>query len=434
MAKKKQRYMPKKWKPTPLPGMRRTPEQRAAYNQWQLHKAELEAERLKVRAERLDSVRREVSKFLRPLGVPVKATANGFSVGNRQVQLTEAELKRGDPGPIVDRLVADRFLEDLERAVTAGLALDGFKLTTFRARDGVRLRDGQTSVALVKATRATLGGDAAPIQGNFLASEGAHWDALRRGLWRTSVSQVLTHLPGLASDVDRTRALNASAQIRTERSREFGHTVILRRGKTSVRFDPIPEHGTVQVPFEFRAGDAYLIGALRLRAPQDPLALAVFDRSANESVIVHAWLFALLGYAELTCVPVEAAAAKLPTEERGDRASRPSGGDRPSVGSRPVSKPQSHRGGGHRPDSALLPGSLVPTAHTRRYLTSYVAGHKRHLGVGRHPSTDARKRAKHLGIALGPNETWVRPHARGVPDDAALVFEWKTAPAVNVIP
>lgn len=103
-------------------------------------------------------------------------------------------------------------------------------------------------------------------------------------------------------------------------------TVILRRGDNSIRFEPIPEHGTVQVPFEFREGDAYLQGALRLKSPGDPLALAVFDRSAGAAVID-------------------------------------------------------------------------------------VAGHKRHLGPGRHPSPEARKRAEQLGFALGLNETWVRPRA-----------------------
>jgi hypothetical protein len=72
-----------------------------------------------------------------------------------------------------------------------------------------------------------------------------------------------------------------------------------------------------------------------------------------------------------------------------------------------------------------VPASLVPTASTHTFLASYVAGHRRHLGAGRHASPDASRRAEQLGISLGPNETWVRPDTRGVPDDAALIFEWK---------
>ncbi len=412
--------MKKKWKPTPLPGVKRTPEQRAAYEQWQKHKAEIEADRQRMRAERMSGLRRDVETLLRTRGL----SARGLVV-------SEAELKRGDVGLIVDRLVCEQFLDQLEEAVVAQLAGHGFQLKAYRTHEGVRLRDASRAVALINATRAVVGDDAAPILGNFLAPRGEHWDELRRRLWQRSVSEVLTELPASASETERARAVAASLQIRKERSREFGHTVILRRGEISVRFEPIPEHGIVQVPFEFRDGGEYLSGALRLKAPQDPLALFVFDRSSAQDVIGRAWLLALLGYAELTCAPVEAS-DKRPGRGPGDDAQRR--GSKASGGSpRPPRMPQPRgtaRGGSA---SVPLPRSLVPTAESRRYLTSYVAGHKRHLGAGRRPSPDARTRAEHLGISLGPNETWVRPHARGVPDDAALVFDWKTAPALSAV-
>jgi hypothetical protein len=426
--RKKQPWERRGWRPKEP---KRTPEQQALYEQWLKHKAEIDADRTRMRNERVNALGRGVWSFLKPVGVSVAPAPDGLIVGGKRFVFSGPEVKHGDAGLTVDRLASELLLEHLERAVVAELADHGFQLKAFRTHDGIRLRDETAPVALIKASRASIGEDATAIQGNFLAPGGSHWDDLRRRLWRTSVSEVLTHLPASGSEGDRNMALDASVQIRNERSREFGHTVVLRRGEASVRFEPIPEHGTVQVPLEFRAGDSYLVGGLRLKAPQDPLALAIFDRSPCEEVIVRGWLFALLGYAELTCVPGEATAEEpaVAQHTEGARNRSPNGRRRSTPEPRPLRKPRRYDGGGARGTSVLLPPSLVPTAPTRRYLASYVAGHKRHLSVGRHPSPDARKRAEHLGIALGPSETWVRPHARGVPDDAALVFEWKAAPA-----
>jgi hypothetical protein len=71
---------------------------------------------------------------------------------------------------------------------------------------------------------------------------------------RASVGAVITNLPSSASDHQRSVTLEASRLIRTERSREFGHTVVLRQHSSSVRFEPVPEHRIVRVPFEFQHG------------------------------------------------------------------------------------------------------------------------------------------------------------------------------------
>ncbi len=62
-------------------------------------------------------------------------------------------------------------------------------------------------------------------------------------------------------------------------------------------------------------------------------------------------------------------------------------------------------------------------------LSSYVAGHRRRLRPGQRRSDEAARNAEAVGIQLGDGETWVRPHSRGVPEDAILTFSWN-APAI----
>jgi hypothetical protein len=77
---------------------------------------------------------------------------------------------------------------------------------------------------------------------------------------------------------------------------------------------------------------------------------------------------------------------------------------------------------GRRPS---WPAHLTPLGDTAANLAAHVAGHRRQLSPGWTPSTEARERARQLGIRLAPDETWVRPHVRGAPAGSELRFEWK---------
>jgi hypothetical protein len=162
---------------------------------------------------------------------------------------------------------------------------------------------------------------------------------------------------------------------------EFGHAVTLRTLSGTVQFKPIPDAPPTRVPFTYAdTRDRAVSGALRLKSPAEFMAIEVVMPVA-EHALVCAWVAAVTGYAELTCVE--------------------SSQDRPEVSD-----------------------TLRPTAQTRAYMSSYVAGHRRRLGAGQQASDVAHAHTRNIGITLADYETWVRPDTRGVPADADLVFDW----------
>ena len=68
---------------------------------------------------------------------------------------------------------------------------------------------------------------------------------------------------------------------------------------------------------------------------------------------------------------------------------------------------------------------LHPTEETKAVIGSAVVGHRRTLSGGRSASTEQREIARGLGIRLGPSQTWVRAHSRGLPSDTVLRFHWR---------
>jgi hypothetical protein len=163
-------------------------------------------------------------------------------------------------------------------------------------------------------------------------------------------------------------------------------------------------------------------GALRLRTPGDPLAVAV-ERSVDPDRAAVAWVLALVAYAQLTCVAPAERDASAPSGGRTWKHAR----DASAGGGRP----QSRTAAPTRVGSLVLSASLRPTGQTAALLASYVAGHRRRLRSGRRSSERARRSAEAVGIELGDAETWVRPHTRGVPDDAVLTFAWRPPSEVD---
>lgn len=192
-------------------------------------------------------------------------------------------------------------------------------------------------------------------------------------------ARLLTQLPESLPEDLRKRALDASWRLRRERTLEFGHPVVVRLPDAEIKVEPIPHAPPARVPYTFRGrGGTTIVGALRLKSQSDPLATES-PATASPEDAGHAWATALITYAELTCV----------------------------AGSAPEISP-----------------AFVPTHGTRHILASYVVGHRRRLPDGHSAGDDAKAHAERIGVALGRHETWVRPHARGVPAAAELVFDW----------
>ena len=383
---------------------------------WQRRKAEHAA----ARRDRARSFQDQIGAYLH--AAHLDATVSGHGVvkpGTDPFAFGASDRRRADPRAFIDRLVANRFRRELLTRVADELSDRGLKLTARLAADGVRLHDGNRSIAMIKGTAATLEGRSDVIAGNFLA-DGEHWDVLRTWLWQSQVADVLTELPDEMTDEERAQALADSEQLRHDRTLEFGHPVKLQLPERAIRFDPIDANERrVELPFEYHHDDAYLRGALRLSTPRDPLALVVQDRSADARVVAAGWGLALRGYVELTCVPTDENPTPNVARDPESRTA-PAG-----VSSRSSTRadPKPHTVPGRRDWGRT--NALRPDATTRLLIASYVVGHRRRLAAGRQPSEEARQHAQRIGVALGPRETWVKPHARGIPADTELVFNWR---------
>lgn len=296
---------------------------------------------------------------------------------------------------------------------------------------GIHVEDGNEGIVFIRGHRnivaylfdrtAVTRDGRRRIRGNFLV-DGPHWEDLHelmRDLHpardvRLPLRQrmrLLTSMPApMAADVA-TAASHASARIRTSRTRAFGCPVVLMGGDFEIRFEPVHTRSLV-VPFRFQSTDTKAVeGAIRLRPAVDPLTILV-DETVEDPLIARAWVIALLGFAELTCV-----------ETIDEEPSRLASVRRPSPGS---PQPQPPRRVLPRAHKIRLSAALTPTARHVECLPSHVPGHRRRLLSGQKCGVEARAAAHAIGIELDANETWVQPYARGVPDDIVLRFGWHT--------
>jgi hypothetical protein len=436
MARHGKKRKPKKRKPKRLVESRSWEDQYDA--ELQHRRQDLEQEDTRRRAEHLAQLLRELHAFCKEAGIVVQLSDGKLLVNGARFKLLSGERFKPDAGTIIDRLVAVRFIETLEQSVVAELAEAKQAFTVTRVRHGIRLADEAGDAGMIWGTHALIGDDPMPVRGNFLIGGGDYWETLRTRLRRRSVNELCATFPESASDTAREEAVEASRRIRSDRYRDYHEPVRLNEegGDASIRLDPVPDREPAQVPFEFTREDSFLRGAIRLNAPNDPLALDIFDRSADESVIAAAWVFALLGYRDLTC-PLRSETSALADEEtesegfkdQGERdpatdTSSPRKADRDLVRKlQPSGSPSVNRR-----STTLefdLPASLKPTESTWKALSSYVAGYRRRLPPGQTHQQDSLRRAKLLGIALAKNETWVRPYWRGLVPGAQLVFDWE---------
>jgi hypothetical protein len=223
----------------------------------------------------------------------------------------------------------------------------------------------------------------------------------------------IDHLPDDLAPELIAACLDASRRIRLERQVAYERPVILECDFGELRLLPITGPETrLLMPFRLNTGTETLRGELIL-GDHDPLPVLIDEGIADRDAIT-AWICALLGFADATCIELEPVE---PTPRR--ELARPGWPRSSSV----IHRPPSAR---TVPRRRAWPSHLEPVGHWIRYSSSFVAGHRRRLNEGQMASAEARDRARQVGIFLHPHETWVRPHTRGVPDNIEMRFLWRS--------
>ena len=347
------------------------------------------------------------------------------------------------PEPELDHWVPERLIvgrlfdlaamrwhpETLIDSLKVNFDATGLDLSARRSQSGIVLHRYGTNLVLITASHAAFRFKSQPpIPGPF-HREGAHWDKLRSRLIEQKrksegarvpggeahdpVRRLLTELPADTPTELRQDAEGCSERIRNERTLAFGHPVVIEHAGTRVTFSPsIYADALVSVPFVFRPADGHEVnGALRITSVNNPLPITV-EGPVAESDAVRAWLYVLAAFADLTCVVTASEPSHAPIERRPSTS-----GSHASRNGAPRSAPRATAG-------LIISDRLTPIGLTARHVASYVAGHRRRLRPGQRSSESAREAARREGFELRPQETWVRPHARGLAPDAELRFKW----------
>jgi hypothetical protein len=227
---------------------------------------------------------------------------------------------------------------------------------------------------------------------------------------RAAAQRRIDHLPDDLAPGLIDACVDASRRIRVERRVDYPWPVVLECDVGELTLLPIVGTETrLLMPFRLSKGMEMLKGKLIL-GDRDPLPLLISDDVADEDAIT-AWTCALLGFADATCIELE---LTEPTARR--ESARVRWRPRSSVSRRPSARTLPRR----RP----WPSHLEPVGQWVRYSGSLVASHRRRLHDGQTASAEARDRARQVGIILGPHETWVRAHARGIPESIEIRFLW----------
>lgn len=338
-------------------------------------------------------------------------------------------------GEVIDRLVMQHAPGAMVEALRRHFDGSDLDLRASKTRTAILLHRNQEVQAVVTATvaRPMLG---EPIHGDFTTS-GPHWGRLSkllRAQYRRqlglpeedahvvpappTVAAVVTAFPS-TSEAFLAEVLVASARIRTDRCLDFDRPVTIERREHRIRFKPITmTSGTIELPFEYVGypGSKTVTAALRLGMSTDPLPIVCSARLEPEE-LVAAWGHALIAYAHLTCGTRLAPLSVLDDRAR-TRLRLRSVGTSDSRGTRRLA------GTGRRRQPWFISPVLEPSERTIEVIDAWVAGYRRRLAEGQCASDEAKLAAAQVGITIGPGETWVRPHARGVPTDAELRFRW----------
>jgi hypothetical protein len=391
--------------------------------------------------------------FFRAADIPIELVRGGRLWINRHqtgpLTWMLPSRERLDWSNVIDEMVleyaGDRFAHAVAENARFG---EGLRAFLRRREKGFEIVRDEVRLAMIHASHARVP-HREPIEANFL-TPGPHWQRLADVVhvaepelvaeWqrereakakaaaaaaamaaveavaaaeraRAAARRRLDEFPdGMPAELEDT-CLEASWRIRNERQVAYERPVILESEHGELTLLPIAgREEYLLVPFRFDDGLQELQGELLL-AERDPLPLLIHPEIGDDKALA-AWSCALIGFADATCIEIEPAP---PTPRQ--RVPRWS-----------AAAPRRRKGGTPRavPRRRPWPAHLEPVGHWVRYSGAFVAGHRRRLNDGQSASAEARARAREVGIALGPHETWVRPHARGIPDGLEMRFRWTT--------
>lgn len=367
--------------------------------------------------------------YLRAGGIQARAGGDGSVVLSSGAVLSADELDRDFDGVVGQVLLRDGKVA-LGEVVEEQLTRRGLEAVVHAGDGGVAVVVQGEVVAIVTPFSCNLGSGSV-IDGDFFdAADAEAWERLVATLQPTVHERPERPAPRPVSELEpetltavqtlpkgvRARMVRASQRLRSHRSMAIGHRVEIVVGDAMlallpVRFGAPPNH-PLEFPFEFTRGKRWVRGAIRLKAPKDPLAI-VAQSNAKRPFIEQAWAAALDRAADLTCPPQ----GPRPAKSRGPAQTGPSRG--------PAARPAASRAGSDRRLSDRLSPSWQPTGQTGELLRHYVIGHRRRLRAGSSASPAQRAAAERHGITLkAVGQTWVQPHLRGAGPDAVLTFRW----------
>lgn len=385
----------------------------------------------------------EMAAFFRAAGIEASVQNEQLVVNGRKVVALHAlwGLRLRELDQLRDRIAAaacsQQFIEAMKRN---GSSLgDHLRAYYVREQRGFEIRNGDHAIALICAGAGHVYGGGV-IDGNFLA-DGEHWEKLRSSIARQEarqaqeaespanddspppVAQIAARASRRSNRIDDVPAglppelvaavLEASKKIRLERRLAYDRPVTLECELGELVLSPIvgnPDY--LRVPFVLERRGDRVQGDIVLTGRRDPVPVHIDDEAAG-SLLASVWAAALLGLADATCFDIHQPERRPPGA--GSRSSsRRRGGGRHSFRAIPGST--SRRG--------IWPDHLRPVGQWARYSGAFVGGHRRRLHEGHSASAEALENARHVGIVLRPGETWVRPHARGLPSNLAIRFRW----------
>jgi hypothetical protein len=345
----------------------------------------------------------------------------GVSVSPSKAQVAS----QGKLDELIDSVVWEHHRDALLKSISRNLR-GVHELRAVAGTHGWVLSHSRVAVAVIRATSAKVPAMSAR-RGNYLTDRNGAWDLLAQEIQIPTVDdlptpalpkrRVFTEFPeGLPADI-RELAHDATAELRTRRNLVFGHSVELQYAQGAIRFAPLLQDGThIEAPITWSRWTKGAQARLRLAGKQDPLNL-VFQGDDEDGAVVAGWALALVAYAQLVCREDLAELVRPQTRwtpPRVQRLGRPTRQFAPSTSG-----------------TAQSAWTFKPIGRTRAWIASYVAGHRRRLRPGHHASSEARARARRVGITLREGETWVSPHVRGVPADAVLQFQWEAPLALR---
>jgi hypothetical protein len=388
-------------------------------------------------------------EFLRPVDERVRLVDGCLRINGERIRHVD-QLPRPETlewRKAVDKIVVEHLRAAFIKAVEDNARFGKDLRTVPRWSEcGFWIIRGGVSAAIIHPTRAYISDGkfihAKVIHANFMTS-GRHWQQVADALYgvvpdlsarkpkeaeaakptasavakpklgRAAGRRQIDQLPGDLAPERIAACLDASRRIRLERHLAYPRPVVLECDGHELTLLPIA--GTVTrllVPFRLRTGTVTLEGDLILR-DRDPQPLLIGEDVPYEQAIT-AWIWALLGFADATCVERE------PMEPTARRELAGSSHHQSAVAA-------DHH---HRPSVGILqrksqwPRHLEPVGRWTSHGGSIVAAHLRHLPDGQTARHDAQDRARQVGIILRLGETWVKAHIRGVPESVEMRFRW----------